>query len=509
MADNKIIKKIVLSDGTAADLDVKYWGGLETSAKQDTLISGNNIKTINGQSVVGEGNIDTIEGIQEVTYLKLMNNIARKKLKPGQQYRILDYVTTTTQEYTHSFGHRFDIIVTANSNNTLSEIAKACLHGGKDDYFADCGCDIDSWRIWYCVYNDTSRFGWADMSSKGRGVIYRMIDEWGNDCPYDFKNIYYIKGAFYYTFNYSITKLNVYDASICGNNGNYLDDNRNIPGVYNNVIKPYIINGTQYLNGIYFDNDLIKYDSETYYGYGCYNNIFGYNCYDNVFENKCNSNVFGNNCYSNTFGNNCNSNIFGNECSNNTFGDNCSKNTFGNSCSSNTFGDGCSSNTFGNECGSNNFGYGCSSNIFSYGCSSNTFSNICQSNTFGNQCCENVLPSYYLHNTFDSLCFKNTIINDNETGNIQKYNIKKGVSGKTINVEFINSEIGIDVWVTSSGELIQEPINSHITFGDIDLIWNRHFNSGSYGSGSASAILDDVINSIGIGDYDENSDSSD
>lgn len=26
-------------------------------------------------------------------------------------------------------------------------------------------------------------------SGPGRGVIYRMIDEWGNDCPYDFKNI--------------------------------------------------------------------------------------------------------------------------------------------------------------------------------------------------------------------------------------------------------------------------------------------------------------------------------
>jgi hypothetical protein len=27
----------------------------------------------------------------------------------------------------------------------------------------------------------------------GRGIIYRMIDEFGNDLPYDFKNILYVK----------------------------------------------------------------------------------------------------------------------------------------------------------------------------------------------------------------------------------------------------------------------------------------------------------------------------
>jgi hypothetical protein len=93
---------------------------------------------------------------------------------------------------------------------------------------------------------------------------------------------------------------------------------------------------------------------------------------------------------------------------------------------------------------------------------------------------------------------------------MQKYNIKKGVSEKTINVEFINSEIGIDVWVTSSGELIQEPINEYISFSDIDLIWEKYFSSGSYSdSESTNDIHDEIINSVDVGDYDENSDSSD
>ena len=42
-----------------------------------------------------------------------------------------------------------------------------------------------------------------------------------------------------------------------------------------------------------------------------------------------------------------------------------------------------------------------------------------------------------------------------------------------------------------------------MTTEDIDLIWDSYFSSG-YGSGSASATAeDDVINSVGVGDYDE------
>lgn len=83
-------------------------------------------------------------------------------------------------------------------------------------YFAD--CNLDAWKIWYCLDNNTNRFAWAD-DSNGKGVIYRMIDEWGNDCPYDFKNILIAKELvnrdksilfdkdypldYYYTFNKS------------------------------------------------------------------------------------------------------------------------------------------------------------------------------------------------------------------------------------------------------------------------------------------------------------------
>ena len=55
----------------------------------------------------------------------------------------------------------------------LNEEARAIQHEG-DTYFAD--CDLNAWKIWYCLDNDATRFAWTD-SAKGKGVIYRMIDE--------------------------------------------------------------------------------------------------------------------------------------------------------------------------------------------------------------------------------------------------------------------------------------------------------------------------------------------
>jgi hypothetical protein len=46
------------------------------------------------------------------------------------------------------------------------------------------------------------------------GFIYRMIDEYLNDCPYDFKNLKKVDGA--YTFSYSTSDDTILDASLAG-----------------------------------------------------------------------------------------------------------------------------------------------------------------------------------------------------------------------------------------------------------------------------------------------------
>ena len=181
-----------------------------------------------------------------VTYEELVNLRKNSQLNPGQQYRITDYVTTTTQSDTQSAGHQFDIIVVADDVNVLNENARAIQHAG-DTYFSN--SDLNAWELKYCLDNDTDRFAWADDSTtNGKGVIYRMIDEWGNDCPYDFKNIQFKHPndtttylVYYYTFSTVINGV-VTDYSLSNSN------------CFNNIIKENIIETSQTLNNNVFIN---------------------------------------------------------------------------------------------------------------------------------------------------------------------------------------------------------------------------------------------------------------
>ena len=531
------------------------------------------------------------EQMVNVTYSELKTLRDSNKLIPGCEYRITDYVTTTTQENTISAGHKFDIIVTALDESTLSEEAKA-IQNDNDNYFNS--CNLSAWKIWYSLDNDTNRFNWADIdecictsnckpfvgynsdvndtfcfddeivalarviddSSNGefyetldgglnevfthfgytydiygvkqltlysigidngeyeygnivdtyhykgiftidgeeydawarlvgdgtenikegysggpsenkiiytltnrivsgeiiyepigKGVIYRMIDEWGNDCPYDFKNIMFERGlydngsgiskdgdedffTYCYTFSWEESRYVIVDASIYGNNG-LMDDNNDIVGVYENKIGVYNNSGLRHLNNIVLFS---SYGYDTGYFRGYCSNIFGEHCCDNSFNDGFINNRFGNNCcynksyerlYNNTFGDNCysntfegdymcqsNNNIFGNYCSNNKFYGDFYNNTLGGSCYSNKFGYGCGYNTIGNNCSSNEFGYGCECNIFGNNCNWNKFGDYCSHNTFGNNC------SY---NTFGNKCSNNKFGSSSDTKSYYRY----------------------------------------------------------------------------------------
>ena len=91
----------------------------------------------------------------EINYVDLVTLRDNAQLIPGQQYRIIDYITTTSQENTQSAGHQFDIIVTALNESTLSEEAQAIQHSN-DKYFDS--SNLSAWKLWYCLDNDTNRF---------------------------------------------------------------------------------------------------------------------------------------------------------------------------------------------------------------------------------------------------------------------------------------------------------------------------------------------------------------
>ena len=351
--------------------------------------------------------------VEEITYSDLKALRDGAKLTPSRLYRITDYTCTTSQANTRSAGHQFDIIVTADDESTLNEVARAIKHED-DTYFAD--CDLNAWQIWYCLDNDTDRFDWAD-STNGKGVIYRMIDEFNSDIPYDFKNIQFYRQwdsstSLWSTISSDNTGIPCYTFSSEGSSSttSFTDMSLNVSNnAYSNVIKEYISSNKQNLNNNCFFG--INCSSNTF-GNNCYNNSFGGGCFSTTFGENCFSNTFGNSCYINTFGCGCARNTFIHSCNKNTFGNNCNKNTFGDSCSSNTFGCRCSSNTFRGSCSYNSFGDICSSNSFRVNCFSNTFGDDCSSNTVGDNCSKNTFGDNCSSNSFGYGCSSNTFGDD-------------------------------------------------------------------------------------------------
>ena len=449
-----------------------------------------------------------LQPIQNITYAELVALRDSSSLVAGMQYRITDYACTTTQENTQSAGHPFDIIVTADSENTLNEEARAIQHEG-DTYFAD--CDLNAWKIWYCLDNDNTRFLWAD-SANGKGVIYRMIDEWNNDVPYDFKNIMFkryildannaiatdvakdgelnaVKKRLGEMSHRIHTSLWYYGEYVTDVYPNAEEGRKYVPFgdiVYNNegpgVLCPineansnwfYTFSDTSFNDntltgqGNVHDNVIKgnKYALATIDGGGRYNfeeqeNIclndiifIGNSCNSNSFGNDCNSNSFGNSCNYNSFGNDCYYNSFGNSCNSNSFGNYCNYNSFGNYCNYNSFGNYCYSNSFGNYCYSNSFRNSCYSNSFGNDCNSNSFGNDCNSNSFGNDCYYNSFGSYCYHIKFASSSSATTKYNyyrQNHFGDGCQYILFKGAETASSNIRVQNYNFAQGLQVTSS-----------------------------------------------------------
>ena len=361
--------------------------------KQDKLTAGDNIKIENNViSAIGGGTTGATELLVKITWEELRSLRYNSQLVAGQQYRITDYICATTQAATKSAGHVFDIIVTADSESVLNEEARAIQHEG-DTYFTD--CDLNAWKIWYCLDNDINRFAWAG-SVNGKGVIYRMIDEFGNDCPYDFKNIQFYRQwdadkQLWRTISNDNTGVPCYTFSSSGDSSTTEFTDMSLSAsndVYSNVIRHFIKNNKQTLN------------NNCFFGTLCNKNTFEADCRENTFGNKCSSNAFGGYCFLNSFGNECNYNSFGAEFNQNSFGSGCSYNLFGSGCYINSFDDSCYLNSFGGSCHNNSFGSYCYLNSFGSGCHDNSFGSECKSNSFGSNCYSNSFRNNCNYNSF-------------------------------------------------------------------------------------------------------------
>ena len=200
---------------------------------------------------------------------------------------------------------------------------------------------------------------------EGTGVVYFMKDEFGNEAPYDFKNImfkrfeitavktpqgvddpnHFLIGAWglptdlitvdpetsewFYTFS-SVNDNTVSDASLAFD---YNDINGQGSGASLNVMKPmqkasFRLNNNVFINA---SGDLI-----------CVGNIFERNCQNNTLSNYCNANKFGDYCELNQFSQGCSENSFSQYCQSNQFSQGCSANQFSQYCQNNTLPQDCS-----------------------------------------------------------------------------------------------------------------------------------------------------------------------
>lgn len=155
-----------------------------------------------------------------VTYSEFLDLIANNNLVPNAVYRMTDFVTTCSEASSgsgkaliqcKSANHRFDLVITADSTNTFVNPVTAAVHEG-DSYFK--GYALTSWKVYYTTNNVNNNA--IKAVSSGKGTITRLIDEYNNDLPYDFKNITWYRDSaswnnkiatnYYYAFSYGSVK---------------------------------------------------------------------------------------------------------------------------------------------------------------------------------------------------------------------------------------------------------------------------------------------------------------
>ena len=451
IADNAVtVDK--LADNVLEDVTSITWDELKTLRDSSKLIPGHQYRITDYQCTTTQENTQSaghqFDIIVTADSTNKLNEKARACLHDGDTYFKNSNLAAWQLWYSlDNDANRFawadtHILVQAyrcpNASVNLSATSTTVINGVTYYYWYDAGYSYMSSKnpaalkagdnIYYSITAGLTvpTFVYTDQTSiihitRPTGVIYRMIDEWNNDCPYDFKNILFkrykitssnsssLEGTYlatkaisdigleidnndskmFYTFSY-LGKLNTQadynggtleDASVIGNT--LQSDDSSPYGVHGNTIKYYFDIGIENSKPIQSLNNIVflTYTGEAYYG--CYSNSFGNNCTNNSFGNSCTNNSFSDDNQFIIFGDNCIENLFYNSCRKTIFGQRCCDNLI-NYCNAIVFGDNCNTNYFGQNCNDISFGNNCTNNSFGTGCDHITLGNYYRLNTFDN-----------------------------------------------------------------------------------------------------------------------------
>lgn len=225
-----------------------------------------------------------------------------------------------------------------------------------------------------------------DSGKIGKGVIYRMIDEFGNDCPYDFKNIIYtlstpiIKGLYQgypqciYTRKPNLDK-------ITDDNVKYFAWDCYCPQYSDEVITGWTTTETLTVSGTEFYNadltpsgafDVTEVITQAYtFGENCHHNIIKPNTGTFPSSSKSiqyiNTIILGDGCHNNSFDMDCHDISLYYNCAFNNFSLDCELITLGSDCVHNTFASNCRSMSLSHNCHDNTFGTNSHDESFEYG----------------------------------------------------------------------------------------------------------------------------------------------
>ena len=401
--------------------------------------------------------------LEEVTYEELKALREAGRLIPGQHYRITDYVTTTASPGTQAAGHQFDIIVLADTASTLNENARATLHED-DTYFEN--AKLEAWQLKYCLDNDTTRWAWAEAVN-GKGVIWYMKDEYGNECPYDFKNIMFarykiqsIKGTATDLVNQYLGFFDIDKSSIMYPSGatltggavyrytfDYLsgttsrdtsihEASQTSIKVHSNVIHHYSLSSTKATKLTNITLGGTAYSD-------CYGNEFAPNNRNWAIAGNAFANKVGANGSYNSVGQSFRYNFVGQLFQKNSVGQYFWYNSVGNGFSSNNVGQYFQENNVGQDFWYNSvgqsFAYNNVGQYFRYNSVGNGFS----SNNVGNSFVSNSVGNWFAYNTVGNSCCGNWIAD-----NIYGITLADGTSGRRIDpVVFEDFDCDYGSWI--------------------------------------------------------------
>jgi len=313
--------------------------------------------------------------------------------------------------------------------------------------------NMNAWELKYCLDNDKELFDWAETD--GKGVIYYLKDEFGNEAPYDFKNAMFRR---YQVSTVSNTVLNSlrnlylyqdgYYALTRNNNYKYWYTFADIAGTGDgslfgectyNTIQPYVYLSPKGKNIKGINNIVLQNANRNKLGYNCYDitilgsadnnaldfsyDICGTNFALNAFDKRC--------CYMTFTGaSQC---IFGTGCSS-IMGQGTDTCTCGRVCTAINFGVYSSGMMLLGSCRNITFGQWCFSNSIDINTSYITTGNYFTYNKIGKGCMNLTFTNYYRYNTVEDNVSR---VDFNTTGGstssyVQYAKVCTGVTNKTL-----------------------------------------------------------------------------